>query len=53
MTEAWTATGERIDLVSGWIQNHRITGVLDATGPLRLVHGLSPGDETAPIRYVR
>jgi hypothetical protein len=50
----WTRSGTVVSTVSGWVQNHIMTGDLGAdSGALRMQHGLTPGDPPASFRYVR
>lgn len=52
---SWSVAGTGVTLESGWLQNHVIFGERAASdiGPLHLNHGISHGDEPAPLRYVR
>jgi hypothetical protein len=51
----WTQSGTVISTVSGWLQNHIMTGDLGAadSGALLMQHGLTHGDPPASVRYVR
>jgi hypothetical protein len=50
----WTQSGTTISTVSGWLQNHTMTGDLGVDSEaLRMQHGLTPGDPPASFRYVR
>lgn len=51
----WVIAGDQVTLQSGWVQNHVILGerLTSETGPLRLHHGITHGDEPVPLRYVR
>jgi hypothetical protein len=48
---AWTRTGAVLEFESQWLQNHRMTGSYGSDGVLRMEHGFSHGDETAPFAY--
>lgn len=52
---SWTLGGAAILLESGWLQNKRITGDVSgqAAGSIRLDHGITHGDEPAPLMYQR
>jgi hypothetical protein len=49
----WTRTGSAVRFESGWLQHHRFAGLVEPAGALALEHGLSHGDEPAPVRYTR
>lgn len=45
--------GASVQLESGWIQNHRISGSQNGVGRLRLDHGLVPGDPLLNVGYAQ
>lgn len=50
---SWTRSGLTLNFASGWIEGLRMQGEFAASGPLRMLHGISHEDEWVPWRYVR
>lgn len=48
----WTEVSDEFRFESDWLQNHRMTGALDASG-LAMRHGFTHGDPPVPVRYGR
>lgn len=50
---SFTRRGALLDLASGWLNGMRLAGEFAESGPLRMQHGISHGDEWVAWRYVR
>ena len=48
----WSGSIEDLRFESNWLQNHRMTGALEAGG-LEMRHGFTHGDPAVSIRYGR